>query len=112
LITGRRFFSVGAAILLSSRENLAVIRDDHLPAILDLRQYDIHIGVAHTSSQDMFFGGIRIGQNRHLGQATFDAVKRLLFNMSLLAVDPFAVSQFNGCTISAKIQKASEPVKS
>jgi len=78
-----------AVILLGSGESFAVVSNDHVPAILDLRQYSTHIVVAGISVQDVLPCGIGVGQNSCFYQATFEAVERLLFSRSPLLVDPF-----------------------
>jgi len=84
----QELFPGGAAILLGSGKNLAIVSDDHLSAILDLRQYGTHIVVASISVQNILPGGVGIRQNRCSFQATFEAVERLLFSLGPLPVDP------------------------
>jgi len=52
-----------AVILLSGEERFALVSNDYLPAILDLRQYGTHIVVAGISVQDVFPCGIEVGQD-------------------------------------------------
>lgn len=79
-------FSGRAVFLFSSRKYLADINDDHLQAILDLRQCSTHTVVC---------------QNRCPNQSTFEVFECLLFSLvppPLGEVPPATTSPADGCS--------------
>lgn len=69
-----------AAIFHGGGEGFAVVSNDYLLTLLDLRQDGTHIMVADISVQLVFLCGIWVGQNKSSEQATLEGVECLLFS--------------------------------